>query len=266
MQINSSPISYQGLNRQISKEVITKTTADAFCKLYPKSNGIVGNIPHEWVKNIPPQDREKNIKYFYDKMGTFIYWGLPIFSDSTISSHILTKIFRKTGIIDKNNQIKITSFMEGALSDGYIISDKNSGKQFFLKRFKKTFDNYGLRKTGLHGASPEINVKAYFKKHLKTRNEKNLFSQFYYGDIKNNYYIEEFINGTNIYCNLFAPMKENAKRKITDTLAKHNLIHTDLHNFNLHYYVRDKDNLIMAKCFDLGGIDKSDGSRTLFYF
>ena len=151
--------------------------------------------------------------------------------------------------------------MEGALSDGYIISDTNNQQQFFLKKFKKTRNNKFLRETGLHGTTPEINVKAYLKKHLKTESDKNSFTQFYYGDMKNNYYIEEFINGTDTnYC-LFEPIKENAKRKITDTLAKHNLIHTDLHNFNLHYYVSDKNNSIMAKCFDLGGVNKTDGSR-----
>lgn len=259
MEINSSPISYQGLNRKLSKNIFYHETVRELDKLYPKSNGIVGNIPPQWIKNMPADKRGTLIPDLYATIGKFVSILLPIIPSDTLRNKTLTYILRKHQAIGPKSSVQIYEVAGGAMSIGYKIENKTDGYSLFLKRFEKNRKNKYLRESGIHGAIPENNIKTFLKHDMKTKREKSQFSNFYYGDIKNKYYIEEYLSKRESisYKSLMPEVRTATKKDIRTTLSEHGLYHSDLHEHNVRYYF-DENGKLTAKCFDLGGIDRID--------
>lgn len=271
MEINSSPVSYQGLNRTLSKRVLSNKTVLELDRLNPKSNGIVGNIPPQWVQGMPVEERGELIPQLYTKLGNFISKVLPKLPGTKIQSAILTNILRKHKAIDSSSSVTIEKIGKGALSKGYRIKNESDGTALFLKRFVETHKNKSLRETGTHGAVPENNLKTFLKHDLKTKKEKSLFTNFHYGDIKNGYYVEEYLSHRD-FVNPDSILPTNIREldsSIYGTLYKHGLCHADLHERNVKYYF-DKNEDIAIKCFDLGGahtaatFDRQDANFYLY--
>lgn len=61
-------INFLGLNRNLGKMCFTTSSAiKTKSDFFTKSNGIVGNIPSEWVKNISKENRGEIIKLLYQE-------------------------------------------------------------------------------------------------------------------------------------------------------------------------------------------------------
>lgn len=266
MEINSTPISYQGLNRTLSKRVFRNKTILELDKLNPKSNGIVGNIPPQWVQNMPVEERAELIPKLYEKLGKFVSKVLPKLPGNKIQSILLTNILREHKAIDSSSSVNIKKIGKGLLSKGYRIKNKSDGSSLFLKRFIETHKNKYLRTTGIHGPASENNVKTFLKHDIKTNKEKSLFTNFYYGDMRNGYYVEEYLSHRDFVnpdvilpCNV-----RELESSIYETLYKHGLYHSDLHEKNAKYYFDKNDNLAI-KCFDVGGVHVERPHYTNFH-
>lgn len=252
MEINYSSTSYQGLNRHLSKQVFEPKNVEKLDKLFPKSNGIVGNIPQEWLKNIPVEMRGEIIPQLYQALGDFMRNIFPKLPGGTLKGIFLTRVLRKYNIINKETSIKVKKIGSGFMANGYKLKSSD-GSTLFLKRFRgKTWLNRSLIDSGKHGKVREANLKTFLSHNLKKNSEKHQFTKFHYGDIHNGYYIEEYLSEPNILRPWLLD-KDGAKNEIQLTLAKYKLYHCDLHNDNAKFYF-DKNNKLQATCFDLGGI------------
>lgn len=266
MEINYTPVSYQGLNRQLSKELFSKETIVKMDKLYPKSNGIVGNIPATWVQNMPIEERGELIPKLYEKLGHFISKVLPKLPGNTLQSKILTSILRKHKAINSSSSVSLKKVGKGKMGKGYKLENKSDGSTLFLKRFKKKSQrNKIFLESGHHGAEYENNVKTYLAHELKTKEDKSVFTNFHFGDVRNGYYVEEYLSRRDkiVPDQLIYGAERDAEGKIYKTLYKHGLYPKDLHDENIYLYF-DKNDELSIKCFDLGGVQKSAWGKTHF--
>lgn len=252
MDINRSQISYQGLNRHLSKQIFRPETAEKLSEIFPKSNEIVGNIPPQWVNNIPVEKRAEIIPQLLNSLGDFFSNKFSILPGKKLKSFLLTRIFRKYGVINKNSSVKITKVGSGVFSKGYKLSNSD-GTTFFVKKFKNKPKDIDYLDTCIHGCVRESNIKTFLNSHLKTTSEKEHFPKFYYGDIKNGYYLEEYLSRRDSLDPKSLFNTKLVKSEIQETLKNHHLHHYDLHNKNVKFYF-DKNDDIKAKCFDLGGV------------
>ena len=103
MQIESynSNIAYKGLTKKMSKSLYFYSDMREMVASCSKSNGLVGHIPHQWVKQIPFDSRKAKINEFHEKMGYFVNKILPYTKGTSLSSFILTHIMRRANIIPK---------------------------------------------------------------------------------------------------------------------------------------------------------------------
>jgi hypothetical protein len=256
MEINyNQQISHKGLNRQLCKRIATKENIERLNDLYPKSHSIVGNLPPQWINNIPTDERSQKIPQLYSQMGKFISnW---FFLGNKVSSVILTHILRANGAIEKDANIAISKVGEGCFAKGYKLLNTKDGSELFLKRFssikKRDLDLIQYR----HGAEYELNSKSYIKHKLKKNSEKSHFSRFYFGDMRNKYYVEEYLTDEqSLDPKSIAPSQiTTARAQLRKAFYMHNLAHCDMHNHNMKFY-QDKNDEVTAKLFDLGGMHK----------
>jgi hypothetical protein len=252
---NTSQISYTGLTRKMSKQVFRLDSVERLQELYPKSNNIVGNLPNQWVRNMPKETRKTEIPQLYKELGAFTNGVLKKFGGGKISSFFLTKILRTHGALEKKASVKIEKVGQGALSKGYKLTNSKDGSTLFLKKFKpETQENRHLFYSGVHGVKPETRTKVFLKHDIKSKKEKSYFTNFYYGDMKNGYYVEEFLDSSDSISryDLMSLVQENVKNEIRDVMALHGFLHSDLHSGNLKFSF-DKSENVRGKVFDLGG-------------
>ena len=261
MQIESNNVSYTGLTKKFSRSLFNYSDTLKALKSNT-SNGIVGHIPNQWIKQIPCDLRRENITEYHKNMGFFVSKILPFTKDSKLSSFFITKIMRHSNIIPSKTSVKIQFVGEGSFGKGYSIINDATGDVFFLKKFKHKYDAkyFSLLE---HGIVTEANSKMYLKSNLK-RKDKDFFSNFHYADIKNGYYIEDFLSAKNdvakgvkdwktrdnIYMDISRP--NHLLYRIQRVLKKYSLHHGDLSVANVKIYNDPKGYKI--KCFDIGGL------------
>lgn len=247
---DNNSIPFNGLNRQLSKTIYSKDSAQKLSSLYPKSNGIVGNLPSDWISRMPKKKRNKDIKTLYTILGRYISIKRHYPNDSKLYDFILTKILRKYNVISKTSKIAVTKVEKGRYGQGFKISNSEDNNSLFLKLFIKK------NKTSLyhtHGCMAESNCKAFMKKKLSS-SENKYFSKFYYADTKNDFYIEEYLPMENRFSPFDVSSKERRwyNKTVESIFKKIGLVHEDLHYGNYFFY--KKDGKVSGKCFDLGGV------------
>ena len=244
-------INFGGLNKQLSKEIYKKENIKIINNVFSKSNGIVGNLPPQWINNIPPKERKINIKSLYLDLGNLIIktsrYRTRNFGKEY--SHEIEFILKKYKAIKQDSKINIEYIDQGAYSYGFKIENKNENYNLFLKLFREEspYDTIG------HGQYSECNTKMFLKKHLN-KNDKLNFSKFYYGDINNGYYIEEFLSSKNSLLQFPSQIKNDKIQNLQKILEKLNLYHYDCNESNYKiYYPNNKYKMVL---FDCGGIRK----------
>ena len=235
-QLQNSP-KFNGLNTVLKKEIFSKGTIKQLSSYYPNSHGIVGNLPPQWIKNIPLEKREDYIKNIYLELGicaneirnNFVR-SLDFYKDK------IEKILKKYNAINDDTTVIMTRIGSGAYSIAYKINN------LVLKIFYEESPSDSLS----HGVYSESNTKIYLNHNLRQKDKLN-FSHFYYSDINNGYYLEDYIEGSKD-----PDLIKNANPyTIQKILKKLNLNHSDLHNEN--YKIDNNGNIIV---FDCGGIRK----------
>ena len=103
----SENISFQGLNRCLSKHFINKKTALELANIYPNSRRFVGNLPHEWIAEIPQKRRKETIQEIQDLFASFaekLY--TPKFSEFPKNEQFVTDFLKKLEKFLKNQGIE----------------------------------------------------------------------------------------------------------------------------------------------------------------
>lgn len=261
IETNNNNIAYKGLTKKLSKLLYTYNEINRMVSSNKNSQGLVGHIPYQWVKQIPFDARRENITKFHKNMGFFVNKVLPFTQDSCLSSLMLTHIMRRSKIIPKNSSVKIKFVDEGSFAKGYLLTNNTTGDEFFLKRFKQLGDSLNI---GFHGVLVESNNKMFIKSKFKKK-DKAYFSNFHYADIKNNYYVEDYLSDKD---DIAKNIKDRDKRarlykqvskehglilKLKQILNKYGLAHNDLKTYNIKIYNSEKG--YKPICFDSGGFD-----------
>lgn len=219
MASTSRPVSFNGLNRCLSKRLLE--TSDSFEKLSnccKKSNGIIGNLPAEWIFNIPKEDRAKAIKQFYSDFGKVIVKFAKQSQDqcgkvSSPSKGDLvqyysekmknlsdeaTLIFKKAKIIGEDHSIKIESFsnntgsfgevfkLSGPFKDSYAL--KNFKTQVLSKEEEFLFPPNYLYTNSSAG---EAGRAAFIQKHTGKNSQ---MVPFFFSDTNSSYMLNKFID------------------------------------------------------------------------
>ena len=158
----------------------------------PKSNGIIGSLPFEWIQQIPSNDRENTIKSFYFDFGKIIS-NFRETKDKLECEDKITELMQKSNIIRSDNKITLNKLGSGAFGDAYLINTQDDKQNFVLKIFKEVeFSNHGNQQD-IHGNYAEINRMAYINnasKSLQTKPSQR--TRFYVGDTNNAYIISEY--------------------------------------------------------------------------
>lgn len=230
-------INFNGLNKVLKKEIYSKKAIKEFSHSYSRSNGIVGNLPHEWINNMPQQQRENSIKELYSRLGACINGIRHHLFNRTDEHRIqIEKILKQCKAINENTSIQMNRIGEGAYGVVYKIN------KYILKIFywESPYDSR------FHGVHSECNTKIYLKHNLSKKDKAN-FSKFHFGDINNGYYLEEYIPT----CDSLSPKPKETPEKLQRILTKLNLQHSDCNRDN--YTFNDKGQIIL---FDFGGIKR----------
>lgn len=131
---SNNNITYTGLTKKLSKSRYSSEEIRSMVLKVNKSNGLVGHIPDQWVKQIPFEKRRDNITSFHKDMGVFVTKVLPRTKDSILSSLYLTHIMRRAKMIPKFSFMKIKFIDEGSFGEGYSLTNKKNWRFFLFEK------------------------------------------------------------------------------------------------------------------------------------
>ncbi len=269
---NASHINFQGTTRTLRRnyfETLGEIT-DVFEK-HPKSDGIAGNLPFSWVKNIIHLSKEEKTPIF---RGLYKLLRESFSTSNTQNpaeiSRNFTTFLRQHKIIPPENQIIVKKRnLDGKVLKGaYTISERGKEKTLeplFVKQFVENSKKIEVDQEGL---LPELAIGLHLGKVL---HDEHIIKPFF-GDTKGGFMVTPYhrtpqnvkippkldkIDAFDYYAKqaYFAKL-----RKITgdDTdiellLNSKDFTHKDLHDENV-LITRDKKGRLIVKLIDLGGI------------
>lgn len=176
-----------GLSRTLGKKAYH--TAEAIKEeliSHPKSKGIVGNLPAEWIEKIPKQGREAKIKELYADLKKIIK-DFRLHGNKQKTSEKLSIAFQKAGVIKDNEKISMKYLNYGLFGEGYQLQGVSDG-QYMLKYFK--LNDYLGSISHAHGNYTESNRGAYWQKNAGTKTQR---VRYYFGDVDAGYMVNKFI-------------------------------------------------------------------------
>lgn len=152
---------------------------------YKKSNGIVGNLPHEWVEKISHGERAEKIKNFYTD---FEHAVITMKEEKNIVNFAenLKNAFLNAGLVaeDEKLEIKLLSGeshddpLGGVWGNGYQIRGVFDNK-YMIKVFHSS-ERYDWEEH-IQGNYIELNKALYWQKYAGKNTQ---MVRFYFGDIK----------------------------------------------------------------------------------
>ena len=186
--------SFCGLTSKLSKAVYEKDEVIKLYKKYePKSHGIIGKLPAQWIYQIPLEKRPEMIKNIFASVGE-AFSGLRTMKDNAfaqkIAARTITKSLKKAGVLKRFQKAKITYHDSGSFADVYKLDVQ--GESYAIKVFKKILLK-GMHFDNINGNFFEQPVAQYLKKKIPKR--KNNWFKFYFGDLKNGVMFSRFENG-----------------------------------------------------------------------
>ena len=168
----SENISFQGLNRCLSKHFINKETALELANMYPNSRRFVGKLPHEWIIEIPEEKRKETIQEIQDLFASFaekLY--TPKFSEFPKNEKFVTDFLKKLKkFLGMDTKIE---FIGEGITAGKAHKLVVGDKQYVLKTFHSDIDEELVEK---HGKIMEPSRAPYAKK-----KGAGSFVDFYFG-------------------------------------------------------------------------------------
>lgn len=219
---NSLPndtIHFTGLNRNLSK--MAYASIDSIkkeVKNFPKSKGIVGNLPAEWIQKIPKENRANVIKELYGELNAIVRERRVDVLAQIGTNKRLSEAFSNAGITQSGQKISILYIGEGELGTAFRLLGLSDDK-YIIKIFhpKSVTSNH-------HGKHIEPNRAAFWQKYAGKNTQ---MAPFYFADLKAGYMVNKFIDdNTPKYKRYILPQSLGLKSFDIDENpdAKHNII------------------------------------------
>ena len=165
-------IGFQGLNRCLSKHFINKETALKIANIYPNSRRFVGNLPNEWIAEIPQEKRKETIQKIQDLFAGFaekLY--TPKFSEFPKNEKFVTDFLKKLEkLLWMDTKIE---FIGEGITAGKAHKLVVGDKQYVIKTFHSDIDKKLIQQ---HGKVMEPTRAPYAKK-----KGAGSFVDFYFG-------------------------------------------------------------------------------------
>ncbi|MBP3925316.1 hypothetical protein J6E39_08795 [bacterium] len=270
---NTQNVKFTGATRTFRRNYFetNKEILDVFEK-YPKTNGIIGSLPHSWLQNIihlPKEERGEKIKILYKLFSES--FGLVDKEVMELSEHF-TKVLRTLNVIPEKNQIVIKkrNLTGGMLRGAMVIQERGENKTLeplFVKQFINRSNKHLANNNG-------ILAELTLGLHLDRLFHSEHIIKPYFGDIKSKYMVSKYeVTPQNIKIpsklkseeafdlssrtKYFKTLQKIAgdKTDIQSLLIKKGFFHCDLHDENV-LITKDKNGKLILKLIDLGNIIK----------
>ncbi len=164
-EFSEETLKYKGgkdLTKFLSKNYLNASNLEKFFSIFPLTDRKVGQIPREWLKNVPEEQKEEAVFRVYQAIADFQKIFLK--DDENIEE------FSKKISQALNREIKIEKLDSGQFGTGYKISSDGLGA-LCLKIFK----NRSLK--NVHGQYDEVQTGLFVNKH------SNAFVKEFFGKI-----------------------------------------------------------------------------------
>jgi len=183
---NKVPVS--GLNRYFSRHFLSDAdeiyhSGDIFSlserlvdeKLlkHSKSRGFVGNVPAEWLKDIPREQRKSHVQKIQDLFAQFAEGHYS--ANDYLTKYEVYKTFKSS--LKEALKLPIELSVEKGGSSGKVFKLEVNNKLYALKVFQNDIDRERL---SCHGQMMEISRAPFVKK-----KGNKAFSEFYFGKVNN---------------------------------------------------------------------------------
>jgi len=196
--VKSLNINFEGLTKSLGKRAFPdEDSIIAEIEKYPNPNGIVGNLPAEWIEKIPKEERKDKIKNLYASFGQILS-DLRIkgqFKKENIeeASNQLNKSLHNAGILTGDQKIVLKKLGPGKFGTAYLLNENFDKDKKYNKYVIKLFHNIQAE-NHYHGNYIESNRAMYW---LKNAGKQTQRARLYFADLKNGFmvsqYIDEFI-------------------------------------------------------------------------
>lgn len=181
---NKYLVNFTGLNRNLGKLAFNYTKdIKKESEFFSKSQGIVGNLPSEWIEKIPKAERALKIKEFYQSMKT----GITLLKNKQPEEALETLNcgFKKAGIIPEEQQFHLCKLDSGYFGTAYQM--KGVSNDSLVLKVYNSFPN----DSEIHGQYAEVNRAAYWQ---KAEGKETQIVRFYFGDVDTGYMTTKFID------------------------------------------------------------------------
>lgn len=226
---NASEVKFKGLNTVLKKRVFfdIKIRGNYLSGIdaYQKSRGIVGNIVHDWIKDIPFDMRKESIRKIYEAFNRASLICREE-GDSRKAAQELSQVFKELGLINNREDFKLSLLGKGCSAYGNAF-------KFRIKETDYVFKNYHdiehYDKEDGHGSFFEKN-RIFFVN--QCTNKKNQFAPYYFGNMDLGYTVSKYVSDT-----------DRARRRYPLCLL-------GLHDFDSHLGNQNREGVI----WDYGGL------------
>jgi hypothetical protein len=185
--LNADTVNFTGLNRNLSKMAYESLESiKAEVAIFPKSNGIVGNLPDEWIQKIPKENRANTIKEFYRDLKAIISDRRSnMLTADKPAAQKLNEAFIKAGIIKNDQNVEFSDLGYGLHGRAFRLKGLSDDK-YIIKVFKSddALNNY-------HGKYIEPNRAAFWKKYAGKNTQ---MTPFYFADAEAGYMVNKYID------------------------------------------------------------------------
>lgn len=192
--LKHSQVNFEGLTKALGSQAYL-SVLDIKSKIEnnPKSQGMVGNLPDEWVKSIPREKRKENIKDFYNQLSELVN-GLRTEGQNNknvkLASEKITEVMHENSMLPKETSIVLKKLGTGAFGTAYKLEEHSPDSKPHSKFVLKIFHNDGSWKNA-HGALPEINRGTFWAKRAGKNTNR---ARFYFADAKSGYIVSQYID------------------------------------------------------------------------
>lgn len=185
-------VNFKGLTRYFSNGFHTADELINAMEKYPKSNGIVGSLPREWVQKIQKEERTEKIKLLYSAFEQSIKDLIFNTQNTRSAEKTLNEAFKSLGIIKQKQNISLSLLSkEGSFGDIYRLDIPISSqveKHYVIKRFRSHLPKEVKPGKGFkHGNFVEQNTAFFIQKNLNNLHKHSGMGPktYHYGDYPN---------------------------------------------------------------------------------
>ena len=177
-------ITFNGLTSTLKGNLYTSPTIKKLARSFPKSNGTVGSVPFEWLRNIPRENRREFTKNLYEVFSDIVeIQRSKVFANGKCSK-ILKNFLVNNGIIQEKDRLMFQYLGSGDFAN--VVSFEVGNKKYALKIFSRK--KYLEKIDSEFGNCAEQNNALYIN-----ATEYSDWTKFYFGNVFDGYMITKYV-------------------------------------------------------------------------